>query len=100
MLPGTPLSAGLCYEPDLSILVVPGCLSRAEGHPGALPRAPPAHLAGVQEQALHGLSRWEDLELLNDVHPGAHVHRLVQPAITWNTDGTQAHLPTAGAPGP
>jgi hypothetical protein len=44
----------------------------------------------VQEQVLHRLFWREDLELLNDVHPGAHAHSLVQPAITWSTHRTQA----------
>lgn len=43
----------------------------------------PTHPMAVQEQVLHRLAVREDLQLLNDVHPGAQGHCLVQAAITW-----------------
>lgn len=49
-----------------------------------------SHPVGVQEQVLHGLSQGEELQLLDDVHPGSHDHRLVQPAVTWSEHSTQA----------
>lgn len=49
-----------------------------------------AHPVGVQEQVPHGLSCWEDLELFDDVHRGAHVHRLVHPAVTCDRGIAQA----------
>lgn len=72
-------------------------------HPKHVARTPPwpAHPVGVQEQVLHRLSWREDLQLLDDVHAGAHAHRLVQPAVTCNAQHSgpaQSQLPTPQQP--
>ena len=87
-----------CTYPSPHILTAPAGAwifppdwGRRAGHPKPTAQTPlSAHPVGVQLQVPHGLSCREDLELFDDVHRGAHAHRLVHPAVTCDKDIAQA----------
>lgn len=55
-----------------------------------------SHLPSGQHQALHGLRRLENLQLLNQMDASAQVQCLVHPAITCRSQWAVRAIPTLG----